>query len=62
MLAFFVKYNALDHDPLDFGVQYFADYKSAFEFAEEMTNRGLATTIYCGTMMLMKYQSIKKQP
>ena len=51
-MTFFVKYNGdLEKDPLDRGVEDFADYESAFEFAKRMTNKGLATTIYSGTIV-----------
>ena len=57
-MTFFVKYNGdLEKDPLDRGVEDFADYESAFEFAKRMTNKGLATTIYSGVIMEMKYQA-----
>ena len=57
-MTFFVKYNGdLEKDPLNRGVEDFADYESAFEFAKRMTNKGLATTIYSGTIMEMKYQT-----
>lgn len=51
-MTFFVKYNGdLEKDPLNRGVEDFADYESAFDFAKRMTNKGLATTIYSGTMV-----------
>lgn len=53
-MTFFVKYNG---DLVNRGVEDFADYESAFEFAKRMTNKGLATTIYSGTMMEVKYQA-----
>ena len=46
-MTFFVKYNGdLEKDPLNRGVEDFADYESAFEFAARMTKKGLACTIY----------------
>lgn len=57
-MTFFVKYNGdTEKDPLNRGVEDFADYESAFNFAVSMTNKGLATTIYSGTIMEMKYQT-----
>ena len=57
-MTFFVKYNGdLEKDPLNRGVEDFADYESAFEFAKRMTNKGLATTIYSGTIMEVKHQA-----
>ena len=57
-MTFFVKYNGdLEKDPLNRGVEDFADYESAFEFAKRMTNKGLATTIYSGTIMEAKHQA-----
>ena len=57
-MTFFVKYNGdLEKDPLNRGVEDFADYESAFDFAKRMTNKGLATTIYSCTIMDMKYQT-----
>jgi len=57
-MTFFVKYNGgLEKDPLNRGVEDFADYVSAFEFAKRMTNKGLATTIYSGTIMEVKHQA-----
>lgn len=57
-MTFFVKYNGdLEKDPLNRGVEDFAVYESAFEFAKRMTNKGFATTIYSGTMMEIKYQA-----
>lgn len=57
-MTFFVKYNGdTEKDPLCRGVEDFADYQSAKNFADRMTNKGLATVIYCGSIMETKYQS-----
>ena len=57
-MTFFVKYNGdLEKDPLNRGVEDFADYESAFDFAKRMTNKGIATTIYRGAMMEVKHQA-----
>mgnify|MGYP003120034038 CR=1 FL=1 len=58
-MTFFVKYNGdLEKDPLNRGVEDFADYESAFEFAKRMTDKGLATAIYSGTIMDTKFQTV----
>jgi len=57
-MTFFVKYNGdLEKDPLDRGVEDFADYESAFEFATRMDNKGFATAIYSGLLMDTKFQT-----
>lgn len=56
MTAYFVVWNAGNDDPLDKGVEWFCLYTDAEEFAEKMTSKGIATTIYHGKIMPNEYQ------
>ena len=52
-----VKLNGdTDKDPLDRGVEAFETYNQAFSFAQRMTSKGNAATIYTGEIMEMRHQ------
>ena len=56
MSAYFVVWNAGNDDPLDKGVEWFVLYTDAEKFAERMTSKGIATTIYGGKILPNEYQ------